>query len=231
MSILDEIVLWKPLKAVSLMIYTIVILLIPISQFWSVIILFALICLWSRLPCLVSMFTKDLDVIDFFVVMLAINIGGLFAGIFGLIIMLFSRIFGPHEYFLYTVKDSISLLICGCLTPAIYAGLGSMLYTFYAFTIIRYILYVILTLIIEPENIALELGLCLMDLPKVYLYNTFIMSSFEGLLMTVFEGGVHFSLGLFLFATGIVGFFFFLGKIGGLFENIFPKQEPVLFVK
>ena len=80
---IDQFVLWKPLKIVSLITYIIIILLIPISSFWAVIILFGLIHLWSRVPCLICMFTKDLDVVDFFVVMLAINVGGVFGGVFG----------------------------------------------------------------------------------------------------------------------------------------------------
>ena len=99
---INEIILWKPLKVVSFIIFILVILLIPVSKFAAMVTLFALICLWSRIPCLVSMYTKDLDVIDFFVVMLGIHVGGVFGGIFGASVMMFSRIFGPNEWFVYT---------------------------------------------------------------------------------------------------------------------------------
>lgn len=228
---LNKYVLWKPLKIVSLVMYILTILLVPISEFWSVIILFALICLWSRVPCLVSMFTKDLDVIDFFTVMLAIHVGGVFGGIFGAAIMMFSRVFGPNEWFVYTLKDSISIMICGFMTPVFYSVLGSPLYALYAFTVVRWVLYLILTAIIEPEYMGLELGLCSVGSLKSYLYNTFVMVTFEGLLSTVFIGGVHFSIGLFLFATGIVGFFFLLGKIGTLLEKLDLKPRRNVWVK
>jgi hypothetical protein len=218
-SILDQFVLWKPLKITSFVIYAIIVLMIPMSGFVAAILLFGLICLWSRVPCLVSSFTKDFDVIDFFVVMLAIHVGGIFGGIFGATVMMFSRIFGPSEWFLYTVKDSIAIMICGFLSPAIYAATGSALTTMIIFTIIRYILYIVLTILIEPGALSLELGICGVSIFVAFIYNIFIMSTFEGLLSSVFEGGLHFSWGLFLFATGIVGIFLLISKIGAWIET------------
>jgi len=229
-DLFEEIILWKPLKVVSLIIYILVILLIPISQFWSVIILFALIALWSRVPCLVSMFTKDLDVVDFFTVMLAIHVGGLFGGIFGFIVMMFSRLFGPNEWFLYTLKDAISIMVSGFLAPLFYNLFGSALLTLYAFTITRWVLYLGLTALIEPEYMGLELGLCSIGTLKSYLYNTFVMKTFEGALLGVFAGGVHFSIGLFMVATGVIAGFYVVGKVAKLLEKVFPRTEDKLFV-
>ena len=240
-DIINQFVLWKPIKVVSVMAYILLILLLPFNSFWSVIILFAVICFWSRIPCLISIFTKDLDVIDFFIVMLGIHIGGLFGAVFGASVMLFSRLFGPREWFLYTLKDSASLFICGLLTPLYYSIFGSALYTLYAFTITRWVIYLILTAIVEPEAMGLEIGLCTIGSLKSYLYNTFVMKIFEGPLNTVFEGGVHFSVGLFLFATGVIAFFFTLSKFAKWAEakkikakvmpdNVETIKEP-LFVK
>ncbi|MBW3003485.1 hypothetical protein KY337_02895 [Candidatus Woesearchaeota archaeon] len=214
----NNIILWKPLKWVSGAIYAIVVLLAPLSSFWSVIFLFGLISLWSRVPCLVSKFTKDLDVIDFFVVMLGIHVGGTFGGIFGATTMMFSRIFGPREWFLYTVKDSISIMICGFMTPVFYAIFGNALHCLYAFTILRWALYLLLTAFIEPHYMGLEIGLCTIGSVKSYIYNTFVMKTFEPHLLKVFEGGLHFSWTLFLFATAVVGGFYFISRAGKLFE-------------
>ncbi len=230
-SIIEEFVLWKPLKVVSFIMYALVVMLIPISQFWSVIMLFALICLWSRIPCLISMFTKDLDVIDFFVVMLAIHHSGIFAGIFGFSIMMFSRIFGPREWFLYTFKDAVSMMICGFMTPLFYATSGSALISLYAFTILRWTIYMFLTTILEPEAISLEIGLCSLGALKSYLYNTFVMKSFEKHLEKVFIGGVHFSIGLFLATTAVVGVFLLISKFGKYLSYIFPKVEEPMFMR
>ncbi len=139
------------------------------------------------------MFTKDLDVVDFFVVMLAINVGGVFGGVFGLIIMLFSRIFGPNEWILYTIKDAVSICIGGMLTPWFYSIFeNNALYTSYAFTVFRWTLYIILTVIFEFEAMSLEISLCTIGSLKSYLYNTFVMKTFEPFLVTVFIVGSSF---------------------------------------
>ena len=231
MSIIDQFVLWKPLKIVSFVIYALILLFIPMSSFVSVILLFVLICLWSRVSCFISKYTKDLDVIDF-VVMLAINHNGIFAGIFGFSVMLFSRIFGPREWPLYTLKDAISIMICGFLTPTIYAATGSALTTMIIFTIIRYALYIVLTVVMEPGALGLEIGICSVSIFIAFIYNTFIMGMFEGMLSKVFEGGVHFSIGLFLVATGVVALFFVVSKIGGWLEekkSAKADDEPLFY--
>jgi len=229
-DLFEDVILWKPLKVVSIMIFLLVIVLLPFSQFWSVIVLFGLICLWSRVPSLASMFTKDFDVVDFFVVMLAIHVGGFFGGVFGFIVMMFSRLFGPNEYFLYTLKDSLGIMIAGFLTPLFYSVTGSALVSLYAFTVVRWVIYLGLTTVLDPEYMALELGLCSLGTLTSYLYNTFVMKTFEGALLGVFAGGVHFSLGLFIVATGVIGGFYLVGKGAKFLEKIFPKKEEKLFV-
>jgi hypothetical protein len=209
---INRFILWKPVKVVSVVAYVIIILLIPLSTFWATIMLFALICFWSRIPCLISDFTKDLEVVDFFTVMLAIHVGGLFAGIFGAAIMMFSRIFGPNEYFLYTVKDSICILIGGLLTPLFFSMTGSALYAIYLFTLFRYSFYLVLTLLIEPQLLALEFGECCIGITVAYVTNTYIMKFFEAPLTNLFETGLKFDINLFLFASGIIAFFYIASR-------------------
>jgi hypothetical protein len=216
---INELVLWKPLKITTIVMLVFVVILLPFSGFWAVMMLFAIICLWSRVPCLLSMFTKDLDVVDFFVVMLAINVGGVCGGVFGIFIMLFSRIFGPNEWYLYTIKDGISIMICGFLTPWFYAMTGSVLYTFYIFTMLRWILFLLLTIVLEPEAMGLELSLCSIGILKSYVYNTFIAKTFEVPLAKVFEGGVHFSFGLFAVTLAIIAVCLSIGKFGKWLEK------------
>ena len=132
---------------------------------------------------------------------------------------------------LYTLKDSISLMICGFLTPAFYSMTGSALYTLYAFTVLRWIIYLGLTAVLEPDYMALEITLCTVGGLKSFLYNTFVMKSFEKHLTKLFTGGVHFSLGLFFFTGLIIFGFFFVAKAGNYLEKIIPKQKIPLFIK
>jgi hypothetical protein len=218
-DLLDQFVLWKPIKVVSVITYALILLIAPFSQFWATVILFGLICFWSRIPCLISMFTKDLEVIDFFTVVLAIHVGGLFAGIFGGALMLFTRLFGPREWYLYTIKDAISIFICGLFASAVYAVLGSQLYTLYAFTLMRYVLYIILTVIMEPEAIFLELGLCAACIGEGLIVNTIMNALFESRLDMVMADGVQFNFGLFIAATLVIGVYYLASRFAKWIEN------------
>ena len=227
-DLINEFVLWEPLKITTVVMFIIVIVLLPFSGFWSVIMLFAIVCLWSRVPCLLSTFTKDFEVVDFFVVMLAIHVGGIFGGIFGILLMLFSRIFGPQEWWLYTVKDGISIMVCGFLTPLFYFVTGgSAINTIYLFTIVRYALYILLTVFLEPDYLGLELSLCAIGALEAYLFNTFIMNTFEEHLSKLFIGGVHFSFGLFAITLGLIVLFFSIGRLARKLENyLAPEEKP-----
>ncbi|MBW2971621.1 hypothetical protein KY359_01165 [Candidatus Woesearchaeota archaeon] len=238
-DIINQFVLWKPVKITSVIIYIVILLVFPFSQFWATIILFGLICFWSRIPCLISMFTKDLEVIDFFTVALALHIGGVFAGMFAATIMLFSRLFGPNEWYMYTIKDAISLFVCGVLTPLIFLFWGNQLYTLYTFTIIRYTLFIILTIILEPQYLMLELGLCAACIFEAFLTNTIMNKFFEGPLNSVLENGVVFNFTLFFFATLVVGFFYLVSRIARWLEvrrlakvesGEEPEQKPPIWM-
>ena len=209
---INQFVLWKGVKIVSLVAYVLILLAFPFSSFWATIILFALIAFWSRVPAMISMFTKEVEVLDFFTVLLAIHVGGIFAGLFGAAIMLFSKLFAPNEWYLYTIKDAASFFVCALITPLVYAASGSTLTTIYVFMIVRFSVYMVLTVILEPEYIMLELGLCTAGILVGGIYNTFIMKSFEGLVAPMIEEGVKFSFSLFLVATLVVGGFYLLSK-------------------
>lgn len=224
-DLINQFILWKPLKAASIMMYLLVLVLLPFSQFWAAIMLFAIICLWSRIPALITMFLNDLEVIDFFTVMLAIHVGGLFAGIFGASMMLFSRIFGPNEWLPYTIKDATSIFAGGLATPFVFAMTGSPLYTLYIFTAIRYSTYLILTLIFEPQELLFELGISAANIVVAVLSNTLVMSFFEDSLSRIFEGGLHFSITLFAFTTLVMGGFYLTGIAARRFEQ--KRQELV----
>jgi hypothetical protein len=228
---INEFVLWKPIKVVSVIMYSLVLLMFPFSQFWATIMLFALICFWSRIPALISMFTKEFEVIDFFTVMIAIHVNGLFAAVFGAFLMMFTRIFGPREWFIFTVKNSIGIFIGGLLTPLFYSLTGSALYTMYCFTIVRYILLIITTIIIEPEYLMLEIGISSVAIFMAFFLNTVIMKTFEPVLNRVMASGVVFDWSIFFFATIVIGFFYASSRIAKLLEarrqkRILAGEEP-----
>jgi hypothetical protein len=238
-DIINQFVLWKPIKITSAIIYALILILLPFSSFWATILLFALICFWSRIPCLVSVFTKDLECIDFFTVLLAIHVGGVFGGIFGAAIMLFSRIFGPNEWYLYTIKDAIAILIGGLMTPLLFVLLDNPLYTMYCFTLIRYAVYLILTVMLEPEYLGLELGLCFSGIFVAYFSNTIMMTLFAEPLSKMLAEGVTFDITLFIFATSVVGFYYLASRLARWLEarmvkkveaGLEPQRKPPFYM-
>jgi hypothetical protein len=202
---MDQIILWKPLYYTSIVIYVIAILMIIKGSIMGVITLFFLIALWSRIPCMISTITKDLEVVDFFTVFLALQIGGVYGGLFALSVMLVSKIFGPEEWFPYTLKDGVSMLIAGIITPGVYFITGhNLLYTLYAFTIIRYVFYLVLTFLFEREAMGLEMFICLTSVPVAYVSNT-ILGKFVGpKLSLIFESGMVMDWGIFMFCTAVI---------------------------
>jgi len=210
-----QLILWGPLIKTTIGLYLIVILLAAVFPPAATILMFAILCLWSRVPCMLSNFTKDMDVIDFFAVLLAVNLGGLFAGIFGFVLMWFSRIFGPAEDLEYTLKESITFFIAGLLTPFFYILTGkNILLTMYCFTLFgRYGVYLIQDLIVSPGLFWLDLGYIAVGIPIAYFSNTILISIFGDGLDRLFDSGLQLSGGLLIFMTIVVICFYVIGKM------------------
>lgn len=191
------VVRFKELYIASLVLFAIGIILVPINQLYSTLVLFGLVGLWTRIPTFFADFLKDLEQVDFLTIMIALNIGGWIAGWFGMVVMLFSRAFAPLEWPMYTMKDSLCFFVCGNLVPFIYNYWGgNLLLTAYTFTTIRYILYMILTILIEPGAIAIEAMYLTMGAPVAYLVNTGAITFFAPLTAPILKHGVGLNIEL-----------------------------------
>jgi len=223
---IQDFVLWNQLKITTGILYIIFLLLLVISPFYAAILLFSIICMWSRIPCMISDFTKDMDIIDFFSVLIAINVGGAFAGVFGMINLVLPRIFGPREYILYTIKDGICFFLCGLLTPFwYYVTDGNLLITMYMFTAMRYTFYILLTLVIDPSQIGLETFMCAAGIPVAYVTNTIYVTFFGKSLDNIFKKGLSVSWELFAFVTAVIIGYMVLSKYLEEYEK--KKQDKL----
>ncbi|MBR9700162.1 hypothetical protein GOV09_06920 [Candidatus Woesearchaeota archaeon] len=205
---------WKPLITTTIVMYILVLLFWAIYQPIATILLISILCLWSRVPAMVSWFTKDTDVIDFFTVFIALNVGGLWGGVFAWTVFMFSRFFGPVEDFEYTIKDANAFFIGGLLTPFFFTITGgNLLLTIYFFTIFgRYAVYLFQDLVFTPAKIILDAGLILVGIPIAYFSNTFLVTAFGDTLNDIFRTGMKVNIGLFLTVTGLVLFFFIITR-------------------
>jgi len=193
------VVRFRELYIASIVIFAASLVLIPINQLYSTLILFGLIGLWTRIPTFFSDFLKDLEQVDFLTIMIAIHIGGFIGGVFGMVVMLFSRIFAPLEWPLYTLKDSICFLIGGMLVPAFYGFFGgNLLMTAYTFTAFRYLFYLFLTLFIESDAFFLEVGILAASAPIAFLVNTGAITLFAPLIEPILKRGIGFNIELII---------------------------------
>jgi hypothetical protein len=199
-----EIIRMRPLKIATAIMFVLSLGLIPFHPLAATLLMFSIICLWSRIPALISAFTKDLEVIDFFTVFIALNIGGVAGGIFGAANLLFSRLFGPLEWPYYTVKDAISIFAGGFLSPIVFVYTNDILITMYIFTLIRYALYLLLTVLIEFEALLLEVGICAISIFVAFASNTITVSVFGSVIDSVLQTGLQVNLTLIGFVAAIV---------------------------
>jgi hypothetical protein len=214
-KLLQERILWKEVRGTTYFTFFLILVLLPFSRFWATILIFALISLWSRIACLVTDYTKDFDLIDFFSVILAINVGAMFAGLFVIFIMVFSWFFGTHEDPIYTMTDTISMFFGAILSPIFFHISGNMLYSMYFFTFIRYTVYIIISINMFGLDrfIIADLPLGAIGLPIAYLTNTFMMKNLGVFFADVISStGITFSFKLFLLTSIIVGLFYLINK-------------------
>lgn len=195
---------------------------------YATFLLFAYIALWSRIPCMVSDFTKDLDVIDFFAVLIATQLNstfsGLYAAIFSVIVMMFSRIFGPDEDIMITLIESISFFIGSLLTPVIYHLTGHNLFlTLIFFTVQRYLYGMIIVIFFMRNLLFLATLSIFLGFPIAYIMNKITTLVFGPFLSSVFETGFAFNLPLFIFATILTILAHYLEPYMTKNVNILPK--------
>lgn len=198
-------ILWEPFQVICFALFFLIIILYPFNSKAATIILFGYISLWSRIPTLVSDFTKDLDVLDFFTVIIAVNIpgifAGLFAGIFAFGLWSMGRIFGPDEPLAATISESTAFFFAGILTPVAYYFTGhNLLLTMLIFTSIRYLGIFLMTAMYFRNLLIYTTISLLCGIPIAFTMNKTIIALLGPFFSTVFETGLKFNFPLFLFA-------------------------------
>lgn len=210
---LENLILWKPLQRTTVIMYLLVLLLAFPAPKIATLLLFAIVALWSRVPAMMTMFTRDTEVVDFFTVIISLNMGPLIGGIFGAGLILFSRIFGPLEDLDYTFKESICFFVGAFFSYYVYAWAGAnVMITMFSFTFIRYAFYPVLDLITTPNKVFLTLIILAISAPVAVVSNLLWVNLFGDALNRIFEKGAVISWELLLFVTGAVLVFFFASK-------------------
>jgi len=206
MAELSSIVLWKHAKTTTFAIYVIALVTAPINQTISALALFTLCCFWSRIVTLLNDYAKDLDVIDFFSVLIAINMSGWIAAIFAWFNLIFPRLFGPVEPLNYTIKDSISMAFAALFTPIWYGVFNhNLLLTMYMFTVHRYAHYLLLNLLFDQQAMGGSFIYMFIGVPISYFMNTILVKVLGPAMEDMFAKGIVVSKEVFIFTTIVIG--------------------------
>jgi len=131
---------WDLLYYISITLFPTIIIFNFFKPFWAAIVSYTLICCWSRIPCHMSDHLKDLEVIDFFSVLIALHVGALAGGLFAQTVHWLSASFGKLESPLWTFNAANGLMFGALASPFLYNYFNqNLLLTMYGFTVIRYL--------------------------------------------------------------------------------------------
>lgn len=210
---LEGIVLWRLLYYTSIGMFILALILLPFNSILSLIIIFAIIALWSRIPGAALYIFRQLGMHDFFAFVIAVSIGGLAGGLFGLLIMLFSRIFLHDEEFLTDVYHGTSTFLAALSVPFIISLTGTTVTAFFIYEGILYFIYYAFVLLFSREWIGEEIA----ELPFAVFFdffmNGFFIGVFGGILSNLMTKGITSGWPLFIF-TGIILLFIILSRSG-----------------
>lgn len=225
---LADLVNWKGAKKATLIIYLVVIILIPFNQKIAAILLFSLLCFWSRLVTMLNDYIKDLDVIDFFSVLISINIGALQGAVFAFLNLSIPRFFGRVEPIAYVFKDAVAMAVAALLTPIVYSLTHqNLLLTMYIYTVMRYVFYLAQTISFDRSELGLDITYCFIGPWIAYFMNTIMVKVFGGALDEVFKKGIVVSKELFLFVTIVILIYISISYIVKKVDDKEEKQQPV----
>ncbi|MBI2543008.1 MAG: hypothetical protein HYW24_02375 [Candidatus Aenigmarchaeota archaeon] len=224
---MNDVVLWKPLYYTSIAMFVLSLVLFPFSSQWSIIVILALVTLWSRIPGFVHFIFNKLALNDLFTLIIAVHAGPLVGGLFGVFGIMFARIFGPNEWLPYSIRASVAVFVAGISVPLITSFTGGLDVTaLYAFEGVLYFTYYALVLLFWKEEIGLEIAL----LPAVIFFdffmNAFLISVFGETLSNMMTIGLS-SGWPFLIFSGVILAYVMLARngkrIAGLLERLWSK--------
>lgn len=223
----DKLILWKPLYKTTVVLYILVFILAFPAPKIATLLLFAIIAIWSRVPALMTQFTKDVEVVDFTTVTITIYFGPLVGCIFGSGIIAFTRLFGPTEPMDYTVRDTICFFIGAFVVALVYKLTGGhIMITMFSMTFIRYTVYPILGLFFNPGALVLDIVILSISLPIAIVSNVLLVKIFGDSFDKIFAHGASLNWGLFAFVTLIIAVIFVISKFMDKEEEKRLALEP-----
>lgn len=198
---------------------------------WSVIIIIALVTLWTRIPGFIHYLFNQITMHDLFGYIVAGTVGvpiGIFFIIFG---MWGARIFGPTEWTPYTIRATISGIVAVIFVPTIVSHFGGLTTVgFIWFQVIQYAVYYALVAIFYVDEIMIEImcfpGSILFD----FMLTVELFGVFGETISHIMVNGIESGWPFIIFA-GIIMALFYLSKNAMTLGDFIDRKMKKIFFK
>ncbi len=203
-------IFWPMVIFVTVFLYALLILFLPFSTAWATVMLYSIISFWSRLPGVGTpspfyvLYLTDL--VDFFSLIIAINIGGIPAAIFTLLINLVSRACGVFPYWMAVFEDAVAQAIVCLIIPFIHVATGgNILVSMIWYTVLRLIINIPLYIVLpDPTPFPQFIVEVFVVGAALVAINAFYAQLFGKFFDNLLQSGIEFNWLLFLFVTIII---------------------------
>lgn len=203
---------WPIVLFTTLILYVLVLLTLPFNSIYATIFLFTLIGFWSRLPGVgiphPAFILYNLDIIDVFCIIIAINLGGPTGFVFALFTNMWSRVCGIYPDWVGSTKDALFQAIICLILPFVYSTTNSLVACTLVFTIGRGVLFLTVGMLVPHRSFANQILTEIQSQASLLVINLFYISIFGNYFDRLLQKGVSFSWTLFFFATAIILLFY-----------------------
>ena len=202
--ILRDIVRWKVLFVLCILILFSSIIVNIFSQTMAALVFSSIIVWLSLVPGLINPYLKEANMGDFVSVIMAVQVGGVAAAISGFLNVISGHFMGKLEIPLHTIKVAVCIFTLNLAVPLMYNLVGqNILFTMYLYSILFYILFSVQTLLFSPAEIVEDIKFAFIGLPMAFITNKLYLLMFGGMLDNMVKNGFRLSSG-FLIITGII---------------------------
>jgi hypothetical protein len=228
-------IFWPLVIFVTVILYGLLLLFLPFSPQAATIMLFSIISFWSRLPGVgipspfYILYLTDL--VDFFSMILAINIGGIPAAIFTFLINMVSRAAGNFPNWIAVFDDAVAQALVCLIIPFVHVLTGGdILVTMVWYSVLRLIVNIpIIMLIPDGTSLPRLIVEVIVSGSALIAINAFYARLFGNFFDSLLKGGVEFSWILFLLVTIVI--FLFRGSLMGKKTRIEKPAKAKGFAK
>ena len=164
------------------------------SKTISFILWITLISLMTDIPGCINHYLYEINMGEFFGVLLAIHFGGikigLFLAVYVVLLPVFSRMWKPDE----SIMAAFATFISFALVPVFYFYVynQNLLLTLFTYTATMYITMIIIALIVAPGKLFEGFRIMLIALPLAYLTNLMYVGILEDWAMGMFKPTLQF---------------------------------------